>query len=226
MTGSAGNDYLSYRGNIKGGNGNDLFEIVETRVSKDGIELIDLTENTVRDRAIGGKGNDNILLGTDDALGRGGAGGDTLTGMAGRAAMVGGSGNDEFVAYNEKTSTFNSGYGGYLGDRKNLVAYIRDFTSGEDTLVFQPPDMPGQSYDSSAPITLEDLFGPGTLADLESFSYDGLDYEIRDPASASIVILRHGITPQGHTVDERVVLRHTDLTDISLADVVVDYPLV
>ncbi|MEM9050060.1 MAG: hypothetical protein AAGC92_15225 [Pseudomonadota bacterium] len=227
INGSIGDDQLSSRGTIVAKGGNDVIALLERDT---GSEV--LIENNARDRAFGGKGNDLISLATDDALGVGGAGNDFLDAIAGRAVMEGGKGADIFFFNNQRLELFRDDY---VGDENGLRAGIRDFRSGEDLIVFDPTDPTADSSVGSAAaaetdyffpisedaVSLEDLFGPGTLADLADFTLDGLDWRLSENAAGHTVIQRSGETEFGVTIDERVQVRDHGLAEIDLADILV-----
>ncbi|MEM9198198.1 MAG: hypothetical protein AAGD12_10130 [Pseudomonadota bacterium] len=230
INGSSGDDgQLFARGTIFAKAGNDGIILME---SGDSSSPEDPSENNARDRAYGGKGDDYIVLLTDDALGVGGAGNDILQGSAGRAVMEGGKGADLFIFYNQGLDSVRDSY---VGDETGLRAGIRDFRSGEDFLYFAPPIPPINGSAANGPAvapsyitpintdatSLEDLFGPGTLADLADFTLEGLDWRLSENAAGHAVIQRSGETEFGVTIDERVQIRDHGLAEIDLADILV-----
>ncbi|MHA3980293.1 calcium-binding protein [Halovulum sp. GXIMD14794] len=196
-----------------------------------GDDYITLEDNFTTERGdggksvgIGGAGNDVLLTELARSVLKGGKGDDLITVSAGKARVVGGEGADLF-AFNNGNSDFTEG----PEDDTPVRAGIRDFDGAEDMLVFSVnvynvAPFPGDLG------TLAEAFGPGTLADLDTFTLtrdDGLsfDYAVGEDATGNAVIRREGIWdhPVNTKVyDEKVTLHGLGLNEVDLATVWVD----
>jgi Ca2+-binding RTX toxin-like protein len=132
----AGLNMLISAGNIAAGSSVTVSYVTSLNIISNGHDFVfgDSGNDTFATLA----GNDTLWgLGGDDTL-SGGSGDDQLNGGAGNDLLIGGDGADQF--------RFTNGVGSTVGEKAAFLGtdLITDFTSGEDTLVFD-----GQTFNVS-----------------------------------------------------------------------------
>ncbi len=210
--GYQGSDIFFGFGRLEGNGGDDAFRIFDS-VLKIPPDLAPGAASSDVARAYGGVGSDSFYVSIAESRLYGGADDDTFVLLSGKSTINGGSDSDTYVMLNFLEDS---------GDYAAKKTIVRDFAADEDVLVFSFED---PSYyneeDELVEQTFADLYGAGTLADLNDVTIDGITLNFFENNRGHTVFTREGVATDGVVYDERLVLRNVSLDDLDREDITI-----